>query len=161
MDQSYFTGPGNIYRAEICFKAGIHPNRLGKTLVRHEFDTIWYHTKDLLERGYFTGSILTVDPEEAKALGKPTMRRYIYNTARCPRCSSSIKSWQIASRTCYACPKCQPLNPNDIATETTKSTVTLAVTPEQDVVPFNSHCAREPVGTRLFESGPPRLTVTE
>ena len=157
MDQSYFTGPGNIYRAEICFKAGIHPNRLGNTLLRQEFDTVWYHTKDLLERGYATGSILTVDPEEALALGKPRMRRYIYNTAKCPRCFTSIKSWQIASRTCYACPKCQPLNPNTLEPEQTSS----AVTPEQDVVPFNSHCARESVGTRLFESGPSRLTVKE
>eukprot|EP00536_Pseudo-nitzschia_multiseries_P002655 jgi/Psemu1/109132/gw1.35.30.1 len=109
MDQSYFTGPGNIYRAEICFKAGIHPNRVGRTLQRQEFDRVWYHTKDLLERGYRTGSILTVDPTEAIALGNPRMRRYIYNTAKCPRCTTSIKSWQIASRTCYACPTCQPL----------------------------------------------------
>ena len=157
MDQSYFTGPGNIYRAEICFKAGIHPNRVGKTLLRHEFDKVWYHTKDLLERGYTSGSILTVDPEEARALGKARMRRYIYNTAKCPRCSSSIKSWQIASRTCYACPKCQPLHPGTVETETTQT----LVTPEQDVVPFNSHCARESVGTRLYESGPSRLTVKE
>lgn len=157
MDQSYFTGPGNIYRAEICFKAGIHPNRLGKTLLREEFDKVWYHTKDLLERGYSSGSILTVDPEEAIALGKPRMRRYIYNTAKCPRCSSSIKSWQIASRTCYACPKCQPLNPTTTGAGITQN----VVTPEHDVVPFNSHCARESVGTRLFESGPSRLTVKE
>jgi len=157
MDQSYFTGPGNIYRAEICFKAGMHPNRIGKTLLREEFDRVWYHTKDLLERGYSTGSILTVDPEEALALGKPRMRRYIYNTAKCPRCSSSIKSWAIAGRTCYACPTCQPLNSNSVETETTQ----YAVTPEENVVPFNSHCARESVSARLLESGPSRLTVKE
>ena len=28
-DQSYFTGPGNIYRAEILFKAGVHPDVAG------------------------------------------------------------------------------------------------------------------------------------
>jgi len=157
MDQSYFTGPGNIYRAEICFKAGIHPNRVGKTLLRQEYDMVWYHTKDLLERGYSTGSILTVDPEEAQAFGKPKMRRYIYNTAKCPRCSSSIKAWKIASRTCYACPICQPLNPNSIEKGATQNDVT----PEKDVMPFNSHCARESLGTRLYDSGPSRLTVKE
>lgn len=157
MDQSYFTGPGNIYRAEICFKAGIHPSRIGKTLKRQEFDRVWYHTKDLLERGYATGSILTVDPEEARGLGKPRMRRYIYNTAKCPRCSTSIKSWQIASRTCYACPKCQPLNPEYMETTATQAAVTL----QKDAVPFNSHCARESVETRLSESGPSRLTIKE
>jgi len=157
MDQSYFTGPGNIYRAEICFKAGIHPNRICNTLEKQEFEKVWYHTKDLLERGYATGSILTVDPEEARALGNPRMRRYIYNTAKCPRCSTSIKSWQIASRTCYACPKCQPLKPDFMESTATQA----ARIPEKDAVPFNSHCARESLETRLSESGPSRLTIKE
>jgi formamidopyrimidine-DNA glycosylase len=106
MDQSYFTGPGNIYRAEILFKAGVHPNKPGKDLEKTEFDIIWYHTVALLKRGYETGSILTVDPEEAVSLGKPRLRRYIYNSSKCPRCDSPIKTWQIANRTCYACVKC-------------------------------------------------------
>jgi formamidopyrimidine-DNA glycosylase len=151
MDQSFFTGPGNIYRAEILFKAGIHPDIPGKELEKHEFDVIWQHTVELLQRGYQCGSILTVDPKEAKALGKPGLRRYIYNSSTCPRCSTSIKVWTIASRTCYACPKCQP-----------RSRSAAVVTPESSsCVPFNSHCARESVATRLAESGPSRLTVQE
>lgn len=150
MDQSYFTGPGNIYRAEILFKAGVHPDKAGKELERNEFDAIWHHTVLLLKRGYETGSILTVDPEEAIALGKPKMRRYIYNTSKCPRCGSSIKTWQINNRTCYACLKCQPLK-----------SLPAVVTPQRDCVPFNSHCARESVKERLVESGPSRLTVKE
>ena len=111
MDQSFFTGPGNIYRAEILFKAGVHPDKPGMDLIKSEFDLIWFHTVELLKRGYETGSILTVDPDEAIALGKPKMRRYIYNSPKCPRCNSPIKTWQIANRTCYACVKCQPLQP--------------------------------------------------
>ena len=38
MDQSCFTGPGNIYRAEILFKAGVHPDRPGRSLSRDERD---------------------------------------------------------------------------------------------------------------------------
>ena len=38
MDQSCFTGPGNIYRAEILFKAGVHPDRPGNSLSRDERD---------------------------------------------------------------------------------------------------------------------------
>merc|ERR1719327_2502061 len=63
MDQSYFCGPGNIYRAEILLKAGVHPNSLGTELSRQQFDNVWFHTVALLRRGYETGSILTVDPE--------------------------------------------------------------------------------------------------
>lgn len=95
-------------------------------------------------------SILTVDPEEAKALGKPKMRRYIYNTSKCPRCGSSIKTWQINKRNSYACMQCQPLQPNSAI-----------VTPLSDCIPFNSHCARETVNQRLRESGASRLTVKE
>ena len=175
MDQSYFTGPGNIYRAEILFKAGLHPNRLGNTLSRTEFETVWYHTVDLLRRGYHTGSIITVDPDEARDLGQPTLRRYIYNTAQCPRCATPIQAWQIASRTCYACPNCQPLTTTVPTAAATNSTNPMVVTPDrtsanssrsQDksvktVIPFNSHCARESVSSRLAETGPTRLTVQE
>lgn len=183
MDQSFFTGPGNIYRAEILFKAGVHPDRPGKTLSKREFDVIWYHTVDLLQRGYTTGSILTVDPVEARALGQPNMRRYIYNTQKCPRCSSRIQTWQIANRTCYACLTCQPLHgstsgedvvPTAASSSTSSSSPVRVVTPQkakvttkstntktQDCQPFDSHCARETVATRLAESGPSRLTVKE
>lgn len=156
MDQSYFAGPGNIYRAEILFKAGVHPDKSGMDLERDEFDEIWFHTVALLNRGYETGSILTVDPEEARSLGKPKLRRYIYNSKKCPRCNTPIKTWDIANRTCYACPKCQPL----VSRNQPESSA--VVTPAKtDCVPFNSHCARENVDSRLAESGPSRLTVKE
>jgi formamidopyrimidine-DNA glycosylase len=150
MDQSFFAGPGNIYRAEILFKAGVHPDKRGLELETPEFDRIWYHTVALLERGYETGSILTVDPEEALSLGEPKLRRYIYNSSKCPRCKSPIKTWQIANRTCYACLKCQPMGPE-----------TTIVTPSKNHEPFNSHCARESAEIRLAKSGPSRLTVKE
>lgn len=153
MDQSFFTGPGNIYRAEILFKASVHPDIPGKLLEKSEFDLIWHYTVALLRRGYETGSILTVDPDEALSLGKPNLRRYIYNSANCPRCHSAIKVWQIASRTCYACPSCQPRQKSAAASS--------MVTPEKDCEPFNSHCARESASVRLKASGPSRLTVKE
>jgi formamidopyrimidine-DNA glycosylase len=153
MDQSFFTGPGNIYRAEILFKAGIHPDIPGKSLEKSEFDLVWYHTVALLQRGYETGSILTVDPEEARSLGTPNLRRYIYNSAKCPRCQTAIKVWQITNRTCYACPSCQPRQKS--------ASAAAMVTPESDCKPFNSHCARESASMRLNASGPSRLTVKE
>jgi formamidopyrimidine-DNA glycosylase len=149
MDQSCFTGPGNIYRAEILFKAQIHPDTPGKMLSRQEFDIIWHHTVSLLQRGYVTGSILTVDPEEAIKLGMPKLRRYIYNQKKCPRCSTSIRVWLIAARTCYACPSCQPVKSSMESVET------------QVCVPFVSHCARESMTDRLVKAGPSQLTVRE
>lgn len=148
MDQSFFCGPGNIYRAEILFKAGVHPNIPGLELSRECFDRIWHHTVELLRRGYECGSILTVDPEEAKALGKPTLRRYIYNAATCGRCGTRVQSWDMATRTCYACPSCQPAG------------ATPAAADARDAKVFVSHCAKEPLQDRLAQ-GPEKLVVRE
>merc|ERR1711865_1355944 len=114
------------------------------------------------------------DPDEARDLGKPTLRRYIYNTAQCPRCATPIQAWQIAARTCYACPNCQPLTTSPTEQHAVTATASVVVTPDrtsassssQDksvktVIPFNSHCARESVSNRLAETGPTRLTVKE
>jgi formamidopyrimidine-DNA glycosylase len=148
MDQSYFCGPGNIYRAEILFKAGVHPNIPGMQVSRESFDRIWHHTVELLRRGYECGSILTVDPEEAAALGKPSLRRYIYNAATCGRCGTRVQSWEMATRTCYACPSCQPAGATAVAADA------------RDVQVFVSHCAREPLEARLAQ-GAEKLVVRE
>lgn len=51
-------------------KAGIHPEQPGHTVGREAFERIWRHSVELLQRGFQTGSILTVDPADAKLLGK-------------------------------------------------------------------------------------------
>ncbi|KAH8047605.1 hypothetical protein JL721_12158 [Aureococcus anophagefferens] len=159
MDQSCFTGPGNIYRAEILFKAGVHPDRPGNSLSRDEcdpaFDLIWHHTVELLKRGYATGSILTVDKEDERKYGQ--IRRYIYNKAKCPKCGSRVVSWDIAARTAYACETCQPKR----AAEEAPATPAKKRRPADEApkpaakrakkkahVPFLSHCAPEAADSR-------------
>lgn len=93
MDQSFFSGPGNIYRAEILFKAGVHPETKAKALTAGQFDRVWGHSVLLLRRGFETGSILTVDAAEAAAPGArhglAKARRYIYNASACARCGAA------------------------------------------------------------------------
>ncbi|GLI68206.1 hypothetical protein VaNZ11_012540 [Volvox africanus] len=110
MDQSMVAGLGNIYRAEVLFKAGVHPELPACDISRELFDRIWYHSVDLLQRGFVTGSIITVDPDEAKVLGRPWTRRYIYNQKTCGRCKGPVRTWDMATRTVYCCENCQPLN---------------------------------------------------
>lgn len=88
MDQSCVAGVGNIYRAEILFKAGVHPEQPARTLPRPTFEAVWAHSVLLLQRGFLTGSILTVDPEEARVLNR---RRYIYNQSVCGRCKGPVR----------------------------------------------------------------------
>ena len=56
-------------------QAGVHPEQPGNTLSRDEFDRVWEHSVLLLQRGFKEGSILTVDPDEARKLGRPWTRR--------------------------------------------------------------------------------------
>lgn len=53
----------------------MHPEQAANTVERPAFERIWRHSVDLLRRGFQSGSILTVDPEEAQRLGKPWTRR--------------------------------------------------------------------------------------
>ena len=170
MDQSFFCGPGNIYRAEILFKAGVHPSVLGRDLSREQFDSVWEHSVSLLRRGFETGSILTVDPAEAKAWSHPTSRRrYIYNQQHCPRCEDTIVSWDIAGRTCYACLTCQrkPPAPDDAGAAAGEGATVKARRAAADndagakpAQLFRSHCAGESLAARLAQ-GAAKLSVPE
>ncbi|KAG6545625.1 hypothetical protein Mapa_012979 [Marchantia paleacea] len=112
MDQSMIAGIGNIYRAEILFVCGVHPNQRSSSISRSTFEDIWNQSTRLLHVGVIAGSIITVSPEEA---GKPFSklksgeRRYIYNHKSCRRCGGPVINWIIAARTCYACEACQLL----------------------------------------------------
>ena len=132
MDQSFFAGVGNIYRCEILFVAAVHPEVKGRDLSRDEFERVWRASVALMGRGFQSGSILTVDPAEALALGSPGLRRYIYNSPHCGRCRTKVQAWEVAGRTCYACPSCQPKDRRVGAAPE-------AAAPQL----FNSHCAAE------------------
>ena len=176
MDQSFFAGPGNIYRAEILFLAGIYPTTPGMVLDRASFDRIWDVSVSLLRRGYDTGSILTVDPTTDPDLAANGERRYIYNKSRCSRCLGPVRSWEMSGRTCYACEgTCQPKLSTTSMAASSPSTPKKAkankagakkaaakVTPEKDQhVPFISHCAPVNMQKRLEDNGPEGLTIKE
>ena len=107
MDQSFVAGLGNIYRAEVLFVAGVHPETPAFMVTRDRFEAIWRYSVSLLQAGFATGSIITVDP--AENLPSPWTRRYIYNQDTCGRCRGPIKTWDMATRTVYCCETCQPL----------------------------------------------------
>ena len=41
MDQTVAAGVGNVYRAEVLFRAGIDPHRPGRLVTRDEWDALW------------------------------------------------------------------------------------------------------------------------
>ncbi len=110
LDQSIIAGIGNIYRAEILFLLGIHPEIKGNELSRETFDTIWTLTVKLLEIGLKYNKIITVQREDVdkplSRLGRGE-RLLVYKKTRCTRCGNRIRQWEVAARKMYACEKCQ------------------------------------------------------
>ena len=163
MDQSYFSGPGNIYRAEILFLAGVYPTTPGVDLDRASFDRVWNASVKLLRRGYDTGSILTVDSELDPTVADKGERRYIYNRSTCARCGGRVSSWDMSGRTCYACESgsCQPkLHQLKSASESVAGKSGAGKGKKQHV-PFISHCAPITLQQRLEQYGAEKLTVAE
>ena len=110
MRQEAVAGVGNIYRAEILHFAGVHPDTPAAAITRPQFEAIWGEAVRQLRAGFELGSIVTVPPAHAAAAGfvDAAARRVVYNRPRCAKCGGRVVSWDINSRTAYACEVCQP-----------------------------------------------------
>ena len=110
LDQSIIAGVGNVYRAEVLWVFGIHPDRPGTSLGEDELLAMWDWLREQLKLGVRRNRIVTVDP---KALGKPInrIRRgegvHVYHQGRCPRCGGPFATLEVANRRIEACPTCQ------------------------------------------------------
>ena len=111
MDQRVLAGIGNVYRAEVLFVHGIHPETPSNRITREQWDAMWGTLVSWLRRGVRERRIVTVDPKEA---GKPRSRMtreeatYVYRSERCPRCDTEVRRFDLANRWAYACESCQP-----------------------------------------------------
>ncbi len=111
LDQSVIAGVGNIYRSEVLFLMGIHPQTSGKSLVREQFDELWRMLCVLLKIGVRYNRIIIAEPSE---LAKPRSRMsnqerlLVYKKRNCSRCHSQIAEWALGARQVFACPICQP-----------------------------------------------------
>jgi formamidopyrimidine-DNA glycosylase len=113
LDQRVIAGIGNVYRAEVLFLAGIHPDRPARGIDRGQFDDLWKTLRTLMTAGERNGRIITIQPvDRARPPSRlrADERLYVYQRAGqpCRRCGTSIRSWDLAARTMYACPTCQP-----------------------------------------------------
>lgn len=116
MDQAVLSGVGNVYRAEVLFRAGIDPMREGRALARGEWDAMWADLVDLMAEGYRIGRIDTVRPEhEPEAMGRPPRvddhggEVYVYRRHHqpCLVCGTPVRTAVLAGRNLFWCPSCQ------------------------------------------------------
>lgn len=117
MDQKVLAGVGNVYRAEVLFVHGIHPELPARALDRERFDAVWTTLVSWMRRGVRERRIITTDPAE---IGRPRSRMragettYVYRQQVCRRCDSDIRRYDLAGRWVYVCETCQP-RPAEVA----------------------------------------------
>ncbi|MFD3919073.1 Fpg/Nei family DNA glycosylase [Streptomyces sp. NPDC058595] len=116
MDQKVIAGVGNVYRAEVLFRHGIDPYRVGRDLTRAEWDAIWADLVALMREGVRHNRIDTVRPEHLpEAMGRPPRvddhggEVYVYRRATmpCHLCGTEIRTAPLAARNLFWCPGCQ------------------------------------------------------
>lgn len=110
MDQSVVSGIGNVYRAELLFRARLDPFRPGKEVPEELVRELWRDWVRLLRIGVETGQMLTMDdldPEAyRKALASRDDRHWVYHRAGepCRVCGTHIAMTELGGRKLYWCP---------------------------------------------------------
>ncbi|WIM69080.1 zinc finger domain-containing protein [Corynebacterium breve] len=116
MDQKYFAGVGNIYRAETLFRLGVSPFAAGSSLSTELFDEIWADLVHLMRIGVERGRIDTVRDEHLpEAMGREPRKDdhggevYVYRRAGLPCyvCGAPIMEKVMEGRNLFWCPSCQ------------------------------------------------------
>lgn len=113
MDQSVVSGIGNVYRAELLFRAGLNPHTPGKLVPEEVVRDLWRDWAHLLGIGVETGQMMTMDDLDPdayrKALANRADRHWVYHREGlpCRVCGTNIVMELAAARKLYWCPVCQ------------------------------------------------------
>lgn len=112
MDQKVVSGIGNIYRAELLFRARIHPDRPGNQMETRELRAIWKDAVTLMQDGMDDRRMVTTRPQHRphprdKALDEEVHYVYRRQGKPCRVCGTKIENKQMVGRTVYWCPDCQ------------------------------------------------------
>jgi endonuclease VIII len=113
MDQSVVSGIGNVYRAELLFRAKLNPHAPGRTLATEIVRQLWRDWSHLLSIGVQTGLMLTRDglgaEDHRAALASRDDRHWVYHREGlpCRVCGTNIVMEMAAARKLYWCPRCQ------------------------------------------------------
>jgi endonuclease-8 len=114
MNQEVLSGIGNIYRAELLFRQRLDPFLEGRNVPLKSLKAIWKDALPLLRAGMIDRRIVTTKPSHrpTKKTGPPLKPEVHYVYRRhgkpCFVCGAKIQRQDIAGRTLYWCPSCQP-----------------------------------------------------
>jgi len=110
MDQAVVSGIGNVYRAEMLFRARQNPFTPGKEVREEVVRELWRDWVKLLNIGVATGQMLTMDDlsdaDYQKALASRADRHWVYHRTGepCRVCGTPIMMQELGGRKLYWCP---------------------------------------------------------
>jgi endonuclease VIII len=113
MDQSVVAGIGNVYRAEMLFRARVEPHTPGRRIPVEVARDLWRDWARLLPDGIATGAMLTRGEDDPaareRALADVAERHWVYKRTGepCHVCGTPIAIETMATRNLYWCPTCQ------------------------------------------------------
>lgn len=113
MDQAVVSGIGNVYRAEMLFRARLDPHTPGRDVPEATVRALWRDWVRLLAIGVETGQMMTMDdldPESyRRAMASRDDRHWVYHRAGlpCRVCGTAVALEEAAGRKLYWCPNCQ------------------------------------------------------
>ena len=105
MDQAVLAGVGNVYRAEVLFRARQSPFTPGREVTT--WPQMWEDLRALMRRGVKDNRIITTGAR------RPVRREdahWVYRRAGepCRVCGTEVRTQLMAARNLFWCPTCQP-----------------------------------------------------
>lgn len=113
MDQRVVAGIGNVYRAEVLFRAAASPWLPGRDLGPQRWQEVWDDLAVLMRAGVRSGRIVTTEREHRDRPRGPARRidsHYVYRRhgEPCRLCGTAVAVTDLVGRRLYWCPSCQP-----------------------------------------------------
>jgi endonuclease-8 len=112
MDQSMVSGLGNIFRAELLFRARVSPFRAGSDVSAQELEKIWKDALKLMPRAMVDRRIVTTEAKDrphktGEALDEEAHYVYRRKGRPCFVCGTAVETKVFGGRNLFWCPVCQ------------------------------------------------------
>lgn len=112
MNQQVVAGIGNVYRAEVLFRAGLSPRAPGTSVTHEQWQELWDDLGALMRSGVRSGRIVTTEREHRGRSSGAARREDAYYVYRrhglpCRLCGTTVEVVDLVGRRLYWCPACQ------------------------------------------------------
>lgn len=110
MDQTFISGIGNLYAAEVLFRAKVHPARAANSLSDKEKALLFQEIRNTLSEAIkYKGSSVDQYVRLSGSAGGYLRYHKVYDRKgkSCLVCKTPIKRISLGGRGTYFCPKCQ------------------------------------------------------